>query len=249
MTVQETLADLVAIDSVSSRSNKEMVDYLADRCEAIGFEVKRFPYSDDNRIEKANLIALAGAEFAAVPPQVELALVGHTDTVPFDPNWKEALTLTERDGKLFGRGACDTKAFIAAALTAGESIDINQLTKPLALVFTSDEEIGCLGAKRLADAKPFTVNYAIVGEPTSLQPRRASKGYCLAHVTVRGREAHSAHPQIGASAIFRASRLFDRIEAIAEELKNDQHKDFDPPFTTINIGLINGGNAKNIIPH
>src|SRR5213080_3481971 len=101
MTVQETLAALVAIDSVSSRSNKEIIDYLADRCERIGFEVKRFPYSDYNDIEKVNLIALAGAEFAEVSPQVELALVGHTDTVPYDPNWKEALRLTEHDGKLY----------------------------------------------------------------------------------------------------------------------------------------------------
>src|SRR6185437_4742257 len=100
----------------------------------------------------------------------------------------------------------------------------------------------------LAEANSFTAQYAIVGEPTSLQPMRAGKGYCLAQVTLRGREAHSAYPQLGASAIFRAARLIERIEAIAEELKNDQHQDFDPPFTTINIGLINGGSAKNIIP-
>src|SRR6266550_1401322 len=103
MTVQETLAALVAFDSVSSRSNGEIVDYLAHRCDGLGFEVKRFPYSDDNGIEKVNLIALASAEFGGAPPQIELALVGHTDTVPYDPAWKEALTLTERDGKLYGR--------------------------------------------------------------------------------------------------------------------------------------------------
>src|SRR4029079_12806900 len=180
--------------------------------------------------------------------QIELALVGHTDTVPFDPNWNEALALTERDGKLFGRGACDTKAFIAAALTAVESLDLEKLTKPLALVFTSDEEIGCLGAKRLAAAKPLTARYAIVGEPTSLQPMRGGKGYCLAQITVRGREAHSAYPQLGASAIFRAARLLGRIEKTAEQLKDDQRAGFDPPHTTLNIGLINGGSAKNIIP-
>jgi acetylornithine deacetylase len=242
MTVQQTLAHLVAIDSVSSRSNIEIISYLEQRCRSLGLSTQRHSHVDELGIEKINLVACTSET-----DQIELVLVGHTDTVPYDANWKEALTLTERDGKLFGRGACDTKAFIAAALTAVESIDIKNLTKPLALVFTSDEEIGCLGAKRLADAKPFAVKYAIVGEPTSLQPRRAGKGYCLAHVIVRGREAHSAYPQIGASAIFRAARLIERIEAIAE-LKNDQHKDFDPPFTTINIGLINGGTAKNIIP-
>jgi acetylornithine deacetylase len=155
--------------------------------------------------------------------------------------------LIEEDNKLFGRGACDTKAFISAALTAIEGIDLGNLKRPLALVFTADEEVGCLGAKRLAEGKPFTARYAIVGEPTSLQAMRAGKGYCLAKITVRGREAHSAYPQIGASAIFRAARLIERVEQIAEELENEQSSAFDPPYTTVNVGLIEGGTAKNII--
>jgi len=250
MTVEETLAELVAIDSVSSRSNVEIISYLRERCESLGLQTHTYPHLDENGIEKINLVASKAPSSldAAGALQIELALVGHTDTVPYDPAWTEALKLTEVDGNLFGRGACDTKAFIAAALTAVESTDLAQLSKPLALVFTSDEEIGCLGAKRLADAKPFTAKYAIVGEPTSLQPMRGGKGYSLAHVTVRGREAHSAYPQLGASAIFRAARLIDRIERIAEELKNSQHRDFDPPHTTLNVGLINGGSAKNVIP-
>src|SRR5207244_4500885 len=140
------------------------------------------------------------------------------------------------------------KAFIAASLTAIKTADLTKLKKPLALVFTADEEIGCLGAKRLADARSFTARYAIVGEPTSLQPMRAGKGYCLAQLIVRGREAHSAYPQLGASAIFRAARLIEKIESIADRLTNDRHEDFDPPYTTLNVGLINGGSAKNIIP-
>jgi len=247
MTVKETLAALVAIDSVSSRSNKEIVDYLAHRCEGIGFEVKRFPYSDDNGIDKVNLIALAGAEFAEGPPRVELALVGHTDTVPFDPNWKEALTLTEREERLYGRGACDTKAFIAAALSAINGVDLKELTRPLALVFTADEEIGLIGAKRLAEARALQPRYAIVGEPTSLRPMRAGKGYCLAEITVTGREAHSAYPALGSSAVVGAARLITRIETIANRLRSDEHPAFDPPFTTLNVGLISGGTAKNVI--
>jgi acetylornithine deacetylase len=247
MTVQETLAELVAFDSVSSRSNREIVDYLTHRCEGIGFEAKQFPYSDDNGIEKANLVALAGAEFAEGPPQVELALVGHTDTVPYDPDWKEALTLTERDGKLYGRGACDTKAFIAAALTAIDAVDLQKLTRPLALVFTADEEIGLIGAKRLAEDRALQPRYAIVGEPTSLRPMRAGKGYCLAEITVKGREAHSAYPALGSSAVVGAARLITRIETIANRLRSDEHPAFDPPFTTLNVGLIRGGTAKNVI--
>jgi acetylornithine deacetylase len=254
MTVQETLRQLVAIDSVSARSNTEIVSYLKRRCEALGFSTQAFPHVDQNGIEKTNLVAVAAGGSKTPSPlhsagalQIELALVGHTDTVPYDPHWTDALKLTETEGKLFGRGACDTKAFIAAALTAVEASDLSTLRKPLALIFTSDEEIGCLGAKRLMDARPFVARYAIVGEPTSLQPMRAGKGYCLAEITVRGREAHSAYPALGASAIFRATRLIEKIEKIANALKSDRHENFDPPHTTLNVGVIKGGTAKNVL--
>lgn len=243
---KETLADLVGIDSVSSRSNAEIISYLAARCESLGLGTRRFPYTDRAGVEKINLIALAGADFSE-SMAVELALVGHTDTVPYDPSWSEALVLTEHDGKLYGRGACDTKGFIAAALTAVAAVDLRKVRRPLALIFTADEEVGLVGAKHLADTRALHPQYAIVGEPTSLRPMRAGKGYCLAEVTVRGREAHSAYPSFGASAIFRAARLVGRIEKIAEELKADQHADFDPPFTTLNVGLMQGGTAKNMI--
>src|SRR5215831_6762304 len=242
MTVQQTLADLVAIDSVSSRSNAAIISYLQQRCEKRGLLVQTYPHTDTHGETKINLVARSSNQ-----APIELMLVGHTDTVPYDAAWDDALKLTERDGKLFGRGACDTKAFIAAALTTIETIDMVQLKQPLALTFTSDEEIGCLGAKRLAAAGPFTARYAIVGEPTSLQPMRAGKGYCVAEIVVRGREAHSAYPQLGASAIFRAARLIQRIEQIAKAVKTARHEDFDPPYTTLNVGLINGGSAKNVL--
>ena len=246
MTVQDTLAQLVSIDSVSARSNTPITEYLARRCEALGLRVWTFPYSDSNGIEKTNLIALAGTKLS-VDASVELALVGHTDTVPYDAGWTEALTLIDRDGKLYGRGACDTKGFIAAALTSIETLDMTRLRRPLALIFTADEEVGLLGAKRLAQSKPLRMRYSIVGEPTSLTPIRAGKGYSLAEVIVRGVEAHSAYPALGASAIFRAVRLISKIESIAQRLPEDQHPDFDPPYTTLNVGLIRGGAAKNVI--
>ncbi len=247
MTVQKTLADLVAIDSVSSRSNSDIVDYLAQRCEAFGLAVKRLPYTDTSGVEKINLIALSGLDFSD-NTAVELALVGHTDTVPYDPNWTEALQLTEREGKLFGRGACDTKAFIAASLTAIATVEVKKLRRPLALIFTADEEIGLIGAKRLAETRAIRSRYAIVGEPTSLWPMRAGKGYCLAEVTVKGREAHSAYPNLGSSAVFGAARLITAIETIAGKLESEQHAAFDPAYTTLNVGLVHGGTAKNVIP-
>ena len=246
MDVKQTLSELVRIDSVSARSNREIADYLAARCNGLGLRVRQLGYADERGVEKVNLVACAGwSETQA--SEVELALVGHTDTVPFDPGWDEALKLTERDGRLYGRGACDTKAFIAAALAAVRAVDLARLARPLALVFTADEEVGCLGAKRLAEARPFNARRAVVGEPTSLRPMRAGKGYCLAEVKVAGREAHSAYPAEGASAILRAARLVNRIEQLAERLKAEPHADFDPPHTTVNVGLINGGTAKNVV--
>lgn len=244
--IKETLAQLVRIDSVSSRSNAEIIAYLERRCEAMNLVTRRFPYLDDHGIEKINLIALAGTEFSN-NTDVELALVGHTDTVPYDPNWSDAINLTERDGKLYGRGSCDTKGFIAASLTALETIDRSKLSKPLALIFTADEEIGLIGAKKLAQAKPLRVRYSIVGEPTSLKPIRAGKGYSLAEVIVKGREAHSAYPALGASAVFRAARLINHLESIATQLQQEQHDAFEPSYTTLNIGLIHGGSAKNVL--
>jgi acetylornithine deacetylase len=237
--IKEILADLVRLDSVSSRSNVEIVEYLEERCQKLHLITQRVPYTDEHRVQKFNLIALTHRV-----KEVELALVGHTDTVPYDPNWSEATNLTERDGKLYGRGACDTKGFIAAALTA---LATTRPRKPLALIFTADEEIGLVGAKHLAEVKPLRVRYSIVGEPTSLRPIRAGKGYSLAEVIVKGREAHSAYPALGASAVFRAARLINRLESIAAELRQEQHAAFDPPFTTLNIGLIHGGSAKNVL--
>jgi acetylornithine deacetylase len=245
MSVEEILAELVSINSVSSNSNIEIINCLAARTESLGLHARLLPYTDEQGVEKVNMIAVAGTDSEKI--DVELALVGHTDTVPYNPSWAEALKLTERDHKLYGRGACDTKGFIAAALAAVERTDLKRLARPLALVFTADEEVGCLGAKRLAEACALSSRYAVVGEPTSLQPMRAGKGYCLAEIIMRGREGHSAYPALGASAIFRAARLVAHIERIAEELKNDVCAEFEPPYTTLNVGYISGGSAKNII--
>jgi acetylornithine deacetylase len=245
MNVEETLARLVAIDSVSARSNSVLISYMRERAEAAGMSVRLHPYTDERGVEKTNMVATLGPTTGDAP--VELALVGHTDTVPYDASWNEALTLSPQDGKLYGRGACDTKGFIASAITAIEECDAASLRRPLALVLTADEEVGCLGAKRLAEERALAARYSIVGEPTGLQPMRAGKGYCLAEVTVRGREGHSAYPALGASAIFRAARLISHLERIAFALKEERHDEFDPPYTTLNVGVVSGGTAKNII--
>jgi acetylornithine deacetylase len=237
-----TLRDLVAIDSTSSRSNLPVVEALERRLTAAGFRCERQRYADEAGVEKANLLAFLGS---GLP---EVALVAHTDCVPFDAGWSEALRLTERDGRLFGRGACDTKAFVASAVVAAERTR-GRLERPVLLVFTADEELGCVGAKRLADAGLGRARRAIIGEPTSLRPIRANKGYCLAEVEVRGQEGHSAYPETGASAIFRAARLLERVERYAGgPLRAEEDPAFTPPFATLNVGFVSGGRAKNIIP-
>lgn len=237
--LKKTLADLVAIDSTSSRSNEPLVAYAEARLQKAGFACERQTYSDANGTLKVNLLA---RKHEGLP---ELALVGHSDCVPFDPSWAEALTLVEKGGNLVGRGACDTKAFLAAALLAAETAWVD---KPLLVVLTADEEIGCLGARKLMEAGLGRARYAIVGEPTSLRPIRANKGYCLAEVEVLGKEGHSAYPESGASAIFRAGRFLKRLEELAlSELRHTLHADFEPPYTTVNVGQISGGRAKNVI--
>ena len=245
MKIEETLRELVRFDSVSAKSNRAIIEYLSARCTKAGMQVRHLPYVDEQGVEKINMVAILGTE--SFEDTIELALVGHTDTVPFDAAWAEALRLTPLDGKLYGRGACDTKGFISAALTAVETTAAGRLKRPLALVFTADEEIGCLGAKRLEEARALRCRYSVVGEPTSLVPMRAGKGYCLAEITVRGVEGHSAYPAVGTSAIFGAARLVMRLEQIAEELKRDERAMFEPPYTTLNVGIIRGGTAKNII--
>jgi acetylornithine deacetylase len=172
-------------------------------------------------------------------------LLGHTDCVPFDPDWKEALLGEQRNGQIVGRGSADTKGFLACAVTAARRTAADRL--PLTLLFTADEEIGCLGAKQALAEGKLKPRHAIVGEPTGLTPVRAHKGYCAVEVAVTGTEGHSAYPGVGASAIHAVGRLFADLEAIGAELRGLPDAVFDPPFTTWNVGLLRGGKARNII--
>ena len=245
--VVELLRELVAIDSVSERSNLPIAAALERRLTALGLAVTRHPYLDPAGVEKVNLVALAGPS-TAPPGAGGLCFVGHTDTVPYDSAWSGALAVEERDGKLFGRGTADTKGFLAAVLVAVEQVGISGLARPLAVLCTADEEIGCAGARRLVDELALRPAHAIVGEPTGLVPVRAHKGYWLAEVEVRGAEGHSAHPDVGRNAIFDAARVLARVEAVAADLREDRDDAYAPPFTTLNVGTIAGGKARNVIP-
>ncbi len=243
--VEELLLDLVAIPSVSAMTNQPVIDYVASCLDAGVWEIRFDRYADSAGMPKTNLLAFTrNAGDAAA----ELAFVCHSDTVPFEADWEEATHPAIREGRLYGRGSCDVKGFLACVLMALRGLELNSLRKPMALVVTADEEVGCLGAKRLAAQGAFAANYMVIGEPTGMHVVRAGKGYALATIVVRGEEAHSAFPSKGRSAIYDAARVVLALERIARELEKETDGAFDPPFTTLNIGTIEGGTAKNIVP-
>jgi acetylornithine deacetylase len=242
--VTEILLDLIGIPSVSSGSNRAMIEHARDRLQASDWQIRTFAYADPKGIEKVNLVATPKQQ--SQTDAVELALVCHTDTVPYPDDWAEAVNPKMVDGRIYGRGACDVKGFLACILAAVSDLDVSRHS--LAVVLTADEEIGCIGAKRLLEEKQVQARYAVVGEPTRLHPVVAGKGYALGEVVVRGKAAHSAFPQAGRSAIFDAITVIDAIRRIDRQALARRHERFDPPFTTINIGTIAGGSAKNIVP-
>jgi acetylornithine deacetylase len=241
----EILLDLVSTPSVSSMSNRDVIEYVLAYLDGRLWRTDLHSYRDEKGTEKVNLIAQTKRD---LPDVAELALVCHTDTVPFNAAWNEAVHPACRDGRVYGRGSCDVKGFLACVLEAVSQVDVSRLSRPLALVLTADEEVGCIGAKYLARQNAFKSRYIIIGEPTGLTPIRAGKGYAVGEIIVRGKEAHSAFPERGRSAIRDAARVLDRLESVARQLTSHTNSDFDPPFTTLNAGLIQGGTAKNIVP-
>jgi acetylornithine deacetylase len=148
---------------------------------------------------------------------------------------------------LHGCGACDVKGFLACLLAAAKSNGA-QWISGLRIVLTADEEVGCIGTQQLIATDSLRPRRLVVGEPTLLRAARAGKGYCLARVTIHGREAHSALPEQGVSAIYVAARPVSALEELGQQLTIEKHDFFDPAFTTLNVGTIEGGSAKNIIP-
>jgi acetylornithine deacetylase len=242
---KEILMELVAIPSVSSMSNRPVIDYCARYLPAEQWSFRSYCTRDRSGTEKVNLVAITRN---ATGRTAELAFVCHTDTVPFETTWKEAVRPAVRKGNLYGRGSCDVKGFLACVLDSLGRSDLCALAKPIALVLTADEEVGCEGAKYLVAKKAIRSRYAIIGEPTGLRPVYAGKGYALAEIVVRGKEAHSAYPRRGRSAIYDASRVLARLESVARKARSRKNRRFDPPYTTVNVGLIQGGTAKNIVP-
>lgn len=240
----DILRDLVAIPSISSMSNRPVIEAAAHLLGESGWRTRLFPYRDSSGTEKVNLIARPSAQLTS---GIDLAFVCHTDTVPFDAEaWPAATALIERDGMLHGCGACDVKGSLAGILAAIAETKAEEIAGDVVLILTADEEIGCVGATKLLAAESIRAKRVLVCEPTSLRPAVAGKGYGLAEIRVTGEEAHSAFPQQGSSAIYAAARMISLLEARAQSTAGNTL--FDPPFTTFNVGVVQGGTAKNVIP-
>jgi acetylornithine deacetylase len=247
MNPAEMLGRLVAFDTTSSKSNLELIEFVAGILAEYAGE-PQFTYNDDRT--KANLWATVGP---ADRPGVVLS--GHTDVVPVtgQPWTTDPFVMTERDGRLYGRGTADMKGFLACVLCALPEFVARRPKSPVHVAFSYDEEVGCLGAPRLLAALPDDLpapRYAVIGEPTDLRLANTHKGIRVLQTQVTGLDGHSSAPDLGCSAISAAVKMIDFLDGVAGELrrKADASLPFEPPWTTLNVGIIEGGTACNIIP-
>ena len=242
----QTLERLVAFDTTSRRSNLDLIEFCEQRLSACGAALYRVGNADGS---KANLVARIGPEADG-----GVVLSGHTDVVPVDGQaWSsDPFVVSLRDGRLYGRGTADMKAFLALALAAAPDFAAAGLKRPVQMAFSYDEEIGCLGAPSLIEAlvragpRPSAV---IVGEPTNMETVSGHKGIATFKVTVTGKEAHSSLTHLGVSAIMEAAKLIAALTQVAAELERgaDPASPFTPKGASLTIGQIHGGTAVNIL--
>jgi acetylornithine deacetylase len=240
---------LIGFDTVSRNSNLAMADFLAETLKRIGLEARVYANPQGTH---ANVFGTLGPRETG-----GLMLAGHMDVVPVDGQaWdSDPFTLTAAGGKFFGRGTADMKSFIAQAILAAEAVRYRKLKVPLHLAFTYDEEVGCKGAgllmQALRQAKQALPLCAVVGEPTNFQVFTQHKGFAACRVDIRGVEGHSSKPGKGANAIQQAALVIAKLHDIGQE--RQQHRSleaiFEVPYTTLNVGIIHGGTARNIIPN
>ena len=244
---RELLERLTGFATVSRDSNLELIAYIQRYLAELGVQSELF-YNPEHT--KANL-------FATIGPldRGGVVLAGHTDVVPVDGQaWTvDPFRLTERDGRLYGRGTADMKGFIASVLAAVPVFLKRTLKLPIHLAFSYDEEVGCLGVRSMLaelEKRPHKPRMCLIGEPTELKPVLGHKGKLAMRCQVKGAACHSAYAPNGVNAIEYAARLIGRLGEIGAQLAQPEHRDprFDPPFSTVQTGVIKGGRALNIVP-
>ncbi|MBM3620428.1 MAG: acetylornithine deacetylase [Alphaproteobacteria bacterium] len=246
VTSREMLRRLIAFDTTSRNSNLELIHYVRDYLKSHGVESKLVPSEDG---AKANLYASIGPN---VPGGVVLS--GHTDVVPVDgqPWDTDPWVVTEKDGKLYGRGTSDMKAFSAIGLSMVPRFKRANLKVPIHFALSYDEEVGCIGAHSLAERLMGDVprpRLIVVGEPTMMSAVHAHKGTRRYHTHFRGVEAHSSMTHLGVSANHFACEFVVFLLRLQDELESRAVADseFMPPYGTITVGTIHGGTAANIL--
>ena len=245
-TTTAILGELIRFPSVSSDTNLPIIHYIAERLEAAGASVE---VMTDESGQKANLFATLGA-----PRSGGLVLSGHSDVVPVtDQDWtSDPFVMREDSGRLYGRGACDMKGFIAACLASLDRLKIAAHSRPIHFAFTHDEEVGCLGAQslvKLLATRTVKPALCIIGEPTAMQVYDGNKGCCEYTVRFEGRAGHSSAPDKGVNAVEYAVRYINRLFDLRAELirRCPEGSRFDPPHTTLNVGALHGGVSHNVI--
>ncbi|WKX25437.1 acetylornithine deacetylase [Tatumella ptyseos] len=241
----ELLSKLVSFDTTSRESNLALIDYVQHYLAEQGFQAEIL-YNPERT--KANLVVCIG-------PRVTggILLSGHTDVVPVDgQQWHyPPFSLILDNERCYGRGTTDMKGFIACSLAMITVLDADQLKKPVWLGLSYDEEVGCLGVHDLVaylDSQPIKPELCVVGEPTSMQPVNGHKGKIALRCQVKGKACHSAYTPQGVNAIHYASRLIHFILDQENILTTERNPRFDPPFSTLHVGTISGGEALNIVP-
>ncbi len=247
MNSEQILQRLVAFDTTSTQSNLQLIDFIRNLLDDNGIGSQLVSSDDQSR---ANLYATIGPDDVG-----GVMLSGHTDVVPTrGQNWSsDPYELKVTDELLYGRGTCDMKGFIASALAALPEFCSSKLTTPIHLAFSYDEEIGCVGARRLTEAMSgFEVKpkFGVVGEPTSMSMVLGHKGKLAYQVTVTGMSCHSAYITSGVNAVEYAAELVAFIRAMNQRVqdKYDLDPSYSVPFSTFHVGNIQGGTALNIVP-
>jgi len=246
---EKLLADLVSFPTVTGLPNGDMIAYIKTYLEDLGIPVMLDAHDDGVRF---NLFASIG------PGHCDgIILSGHTDVVPATGDgWsRDPFVLHKQDGRLYGRGAVDMKGFLATALAMAPAFKAaeDKLTMPLHYAFTFDEEVGSFGAAQMPDflrREGIKPAMAIIGEPTGMRPFIGHKGGLELVAEIRGSAGHASDPRGKVNAIYYAARLITYIEQVADKLATAPATDslFNPPYTTLSVGHIEGGEARNIIP-
>lgn len=241
------LSDLIGFDTVSRNGNRALIDHMAAYFQGLGARITILP---DGSGAKANLVAAFGPEGVA-----GIVWSGHTDVVPADePEWlSDPFTAEIRDGKLFGRGACDMKGFAACVMAVAPQLARTTLARPVYLCFSYDEEVGCLGAPAIARhlaALPVPPEFAIIGEPSMMQLVTGQKGKIAMRAHVTGTSGHSSFAPDHVNAVEYASRAITMISERGKRYESEGpfDHDFTVPHATMLATMIEGGVATNVTP-